>query len=179
MTSPEYAAVPLDEAANAPLDLLPEATRPAGVGELPLHGLPFALGPEVGRCLVHLGDGGAGEVEVTLGLTAPHLVFAHRLLSTRIPRGEPPGGPVAELVFTYDDGGRATHVVRERFEVAALPTGWGQLPFLALPDQADHVARIRLVDGFTLATEKLVRTGKAHLFAGARVDDIHVTLELA
>jgi hypothetical protein len=136
---PEYAAVPLDEAANAPLDLLPEPTRPPAVGELPLRGLPFGLGPEARRCLVHLGDGAAGEIELTLGLSVPHLVFAHRLLSTRIPQGDPPGRPVAELVFTYEDGAQVTHAVRERFEVAAIPSGWGQLPFLALPDQSDQL----------------------------------------
>jgi hypothetical protein len=135
----EYAAVPLDEAANAPLDLIPEPTRPPGVGELPLRGLPFTLGPEPRRCLVQLGEGGAGEVELTLGVTAPHLVFAHRLLLTRIFEGDPPGRPVAELVFTYEDGAQVTHAVRERFEVAALPTGWGQLPFLALPDASDEL----------------------------------------
>ena len=136
---PVYAAVPLDEAANAALDLIPERTRPPGPGALPLRGLPFALGPEARRCLVHLGDAGAGEVELTLGLHAHHLVFAHRLLSSRILEGDPPGRPVAELQFTYEDGTRATHTIRERFEVAALPTSWGQLPFTALPDQADQV----------------------------------------
>jgi hypothetical protein len=137
--SPEYAAVPLDEAANAPLDLIPEPARPPGAGPLPLRGLPFALGPQAHRCLVHLGEGGAGEVELTLGLSPRHLVFAHRLLSTRIPEGDPPGRPVAELVFTYEDGGQVTHTIRERFEVSALPTPWGQLPFLALPDMPDQL----------------------------------------
>jgi hypothetical protein len=136
---PEYAAVPLDEAANAPLDLLPEPTRPPAAGELPLRGLPFALGPEAHRCLVHLGDAGAGEVELTLGLHARHLVFAHRLLATRIPEGDPPGRPVAELVFTYEDGAQVMHTIRERFEVGALPTSWGQLPFLALTDMPDQL----------------------------------------
>src|SRR5215472_12078325 len=117
----DYAAVPLDEAANAPLDLIPERTRPPAAGELPLRGLPFALGPSAHRCLVHLGEGGAGEVEVTLGLHARHLVFAHRLLSSRILEGDPPGRPVAELVFTYEDGAQVAHTIKERFEVAVLP----------------------------------------------------------
>jgi hypothetical protein len=138
-SEPEYAAVPLDEAANAPLDLIPEWMRPPGVGELALRGLPFSIGPEASRCLVLLGEGGAREAELTLGLTAPHLVFAHRLLTSRILEGEPPGGAVAELVFTYEDGGQVTHDVRERFEVSSLPTGFGQLPFLALPDHPDEV----------------------------------------
>ncbi|HKF76116.1 MAG TPA: CehA/McbA family metallohydrolase [Candidatus Dormibacteraeota bacterium] len=138
-TDPEYAPVPLDEAANAPLDVLPARTRLPAVGDLPLRGLPFAIEPDARRCLVHLGEGGTGEVEVTLGLAARHLVFAHRLLSTRIPEGDPPGRPVVDLVFTYEDGAQVAHTVRERFEVAAIPTAWGQLPFLALPDMPDQL----------------------------------------
>jgi len=156
----DYAAVPLDEAANAPLDLIPERTRPPAVGELPLRGLPFALGPEAPRCLVHLGEGGAGEVELTLGLTAPHLVFAHRLLSSRILEGDPPGRPVAELVFTYEDGAQVTHAVRERFEVAALPTSWGQLPFLALPDQPDWLPADRWRGEFGNIGARQAETGQ-------------------
>lgn len=97
---------------------------------------------------MHLGEGGAEEVELTLGLTAGHLVFARRLLSTRILEGDPPGRPVAEFVFTYEDGVQHTHTIRERFEVSALPTPWGQLPFLALPDTPDSLPPDRWVGEF-------------------------------
>jgi hypothetical protein len=140
--------VPLDEAVNAALDLLPEPTRPPSAGELPLRGLPFALGPESRRCLLHLGQGGAADAELTLGLRARYLVFAHRLLSTRIPEGDPPGRSVAELVFTYEDGAQVTHAIRERFEVSSLPTAWGQLPFLALPDTPDQLPSGRWHGGY-------------------------------
>src|SRR5262249_988951 len=95
--------------------------------------------PDPRRCLVHLGEGGAAEIELTLGLHARHLVFAHRLLTSRIMDGAPPGQAVAELVVTYEDGERVTHGVRERFEVASLPPAWAHLPFLALPDQPDQL----------------------------------------
>ncbi len=136
---PDYLSVSLAEAANAPLDVIPEPGRPPA-GTLLLRGLPFALGPDPGRCLVHLGaGGGAGEAELTVGLRAHHLVFAHRLLSSSIYQGDPPGRPVARITFTYEDGEQVTHTVRERFEVAVIPTGWGQLPFLAVPDTADQL----------------------------------------
>src|SRR5215467_2529517 len=137
--APDYLSVPLAEAANAPVGLIPDPTRPPA-GSLLLRGLPFEVGPEPGRCLVHLAaDGGAGEAELTLGLRARHLVFAHRLLSSRIREGDPPGRPVARITFTYEDGDQVVHTIRERFEVAEIPTRWGQLPFLALPDTPDEL----------------------------------------
>lgn len=137
MVEPEYAAIRLDAAANASLALLPESSRPS-VGALTLRGLPFLVGPEPDRCLVHLGDGGAAGVEVGLGRHARHLIFAHRLLSSGVMEGDPPGRPVVELLFSLEDGTQVAHVIRERFEVAYLPTAWGQLPFLALPDHPDR-----------------------------------------
>jgi len=137
--APDYLSVPLAEAANAPIGLIPEPTRPP-VGSLLLRGLPFELGPDPGRCLVHLAaDSGAREAELTVGLRARHLVFAHRLLSTRIRAGDPVGRPVARITFTFEDGDQVAHTVRERFEVAVVPSGWGQLPFLALPDMPDEL----------------------------------------
>src|SRR5262244_2984454 len=68
--APDYLSVPLAEAANAPVGLIPDPTRPPA-GSLLLRGLPFELGPEPGRCLVHLAaDGGAREAELTVGLRA-------------------------------------------------------------------------------------------------------------
>lgn len=138
-TPPDYVPVSLAEASNAPLDLLPEASRPHA-GPLSLRGLPFELGPAPERCLVHLGgEGGAGEAELTIGLRAGCLVFAHRLLTSHLLEGDPPGRPVADFTFIYEDGSQVSHTVRERFEVAIVPTRWGQLPFLALPDMPDHL----------------------------------------
>ena len=136
---PDYLSVPLAEAANAPSGIIPEPTRPPA-GSLLLRGLPFEIGPEPGRCLIHLGaQGGATEAELTVGLRARHLIFAHRLLSSRIREGDPPGQSVARITFIFEDGEQAVHTVRERFEVAEIPTGWGQLPFLALPDTPDQL----------------------------------------
>ena len=99
----DYLTIPLREAANASAGILPEPSRPPG-GHLILRGLPFELGPEPGRCLVRLGgDAGAREAELTIGLRACHLIFAHRLLSSRILEGDPPGRPVARITFTYED----------------------------------------------------------------------------
>jgi len=137
--APDYLSIPLGEAANASVSIIREPSRPPS-GPLVLRGLPFEVGPEPGRCLVRLGgDGGATEAELTIGLRARHMVFAHRLLSSRVLEGDPPGRPVARLTFTYEDGEQVAHTVRERFEVAEIPTRWGQLPFLALPDTPDEL----------------------------------------
>jgi len=110
--APDYLSVPLAEAANAPVGLIPDPTRPPA-GSLLLRGLPFELGPEPGRCLVHLAaDGGAREAELTVGLRAHHMVFAHRLLSSRIREGDPPGRPVARITFTYEDCDQLVHTFR-------------------------------------------------------------------
>ena len=140
--TPDYRAIPLTEVANAPLELLLEP-RPAA-GPLSLRGLPFELGPP-DRCLLHLGGQAPGSViEVPVGVNARHIVFAHMLRSSRLHDGDPPGRPVADLVAIHQDGTQSAQTIRERFEVAAVPpTGWGELPFLALPDHADRAPQDR------------------------------------
>lgn len=144
MVEPEYSAIPLDDAVNGPLTLLPEPVRP-DPGTLELRGLPFLIGSDPERSLVHLGDGGAADATVAVGRSARHLIFAHRVLQSQIMQGDPPGRPVVELTFCLEGGKQVTHVVRERFEVAFIPPGWGQLPFLALPDQPDSAPQSRYV----------------------------------
>ncbi len=51
------------------------------------------------------------------------------------------------------------------------------MPNSAVPDQPDDIAGIGFVDGLAFLREKLVRAGKAHLFARAGVRDRHVALE--
>ena len=49
------------------------------------------------------------------------------------------GLPVAHYVFRYAGGEEIRAPIRERFEVAVVPIGWGQHPFLAVPDQKDSL----------------------------------------
>src|SRR5687768_13054665 len=44
------------------------------------------------------------------------------------------GALLPTIIFRFSDG-QVEHVpIRERFEVALVPTWWGGLPFLAVPD---------------------------------------------
>lgn len=71
------------------------------------------------------------------GQSALHLVFAHRQLTSRLLEGGPLGEVVAHYVVGYADGTAVRLPIRERFEIATVPLAWGQLPFLAVPDQPD------------------------------------------
>ncbi|MCE9592010.1 MAG: CehA/McbA family metallohydrolase [Planctomycetes bacterium] len=119
-----------------------------GFGEPPVgrqifHGLPFQIGsakPEPKRkCLIgFLGEGGA-TTPVTIPINAAPrcILFAHTLLETRIPKGEPIGRVVANYTIRFADGDEMDVPVRERFEVASVPMMWGQFPFLAVADKKD------------------------------------------
>src|SRR6266568_3823811 len=48
-----------------------------------------------------------------------------------------------------------------------------------VPDEADYIARIRLIHRFAFVAEKPVRAGQAHLLCRARMMHRHVTLEFA
>lgn len=131
-----------------PLDLAPHcnvgvralgADRPPPIGPQRFHGLPFAVGngdPEA-NCFLLLGGDDRASRTIVVGRTATYLIFAHRLLGSRLHQGGAVGERVAEYVVAYRDGGSERLPVRERFEIAVVPTAWGQLPFLALPDHED------------------------------------------
>ena len=63
--------------------------------------------------------------------------MAHRLLVSGISAGGPVGEPIADYVFTYQNGDEVRVTIRDRFEITEIPTAWGQLPFRAVPDQSD------------------------------------------
>jgi len=106
-------------------------------GEQTFHGLPFLIGGGEGKpAFIALGPG-AAPVTIPVGQTVRYLIFAHALLESRLTDGDPVGRTVARYVFVYTDGQREEVPIRERFEIAIVPTGWGSLPFLAVPDQKD------------------------------------------
>ena len=74
------------------------------------------------------------SVTIPVGAAARYVIFAHALLESRVLEGESIGHVVANYLFRFSDG-QVEHVpIRERFEVALVPTWWGGLPFLAVPD---------------------------------------------
>jgi hypothetical protein len=133
-----YQGVGLGALLNAGVSLLPEGTRPI-LGEVTLRGLPFAIGQDPELCYLALGEGLAQLASIPIAGPARTLVFAHRLLESPIMAGGPVGIPVAELRFSYEDGSTHDVVIRDRFEIAALPLTWGQLPFRAVPDTYDRL----------------------------------------
>jgi hypothetical protein len=134
-----------------PLDLSalchagPEVFDPVGdppVGEQQYHGLPFRVGAETpgGNRYLAFGRGEGLTVEpvtVPIGQEARRVLFAHTLLESDLMEGGRVGVAVAHYVFRYIGGEEQRVPIRERFEVAVVPLGWGQHPFLAVPDRKD------------------------------------------
>jgi hypothetical protein len=124
----------------------PDAGPPLGSQEF--HGLPFQVGPaDPDPDCCFLGFGGTEEttgsvrsVSIPLGTTARYVLFAHTLLESKVMEGENVGRVIAHYTFRFTDGEEVRVPIRERFEIHVVPTGWGQLPFLALPDQKNSLA---------------------------------------
>jgi hypothetical protein len=66
------------------------------------------------------------------------VIFAHRLLDSRLADGAVPGKTVATFTFVLSDGSRHAVPIRERFEIGDI-AGWGQQPFLARADQSNSL----------------------------------------
>ena len=76
-------------------------------------------------------------ITIPLNAMPKRVIVAHRLLESQIFEGDPVGRLIANYVFRYANGETVNVPIRERFEIAVVPPGWGQLPFLAWPDQQD------------------------------------------
>ena len=72
---------------------------------------------------------------IPLRIAAKSLVFAHRLLESRIPEGDFVGRLCATYVVRYADGEEIELPIRERFEIGIVPAPWGQQALLAWPDR--------------------------------------------
>ena len=134
----DYEPLDLSGHCNAGVSLLDE-TIP--LGSQTLHGLPFQIGaaqPKTDHCLLSFGPDAAGGMEIEVGSQASRIVFAHRLLESKIGEGGPIGEQVGEYAFHIDGGEEFRVPVRERFEICAVPYGRAT-PFLAFPDHGDKV----------------------------------------
>lgn len=115
--------------------------RPAvpPLGDQIFHGLPFRIGSDPDRCLIALGPGHDDRVVVAVGAAARTVIFAHAVVETDLWSGAPVGRPVATYTFRMEGGLEEVVDIRERFEIGHVPVPWGQYPFLAVPDQKDHL----------------------------------------
>ncbi len=137
----DYEPIDLSEWCNVGAEIC--APQTPAIGEQQFRGLPFQIGSEAGRpCFLAFGPEApyyTRPVSVSVGRTVRHVLFAHVLLDSRLHEGDPPGREVARYVFVYADGVRVEAPIRERFQIAVSQVGWGELPFLAVPDQKDSL----------------------------------------
>src|SRR6266702_2645802 len=135
----EYTPLNLNAFHNAGLALLGEQGT-APIGPQQFRGLPFLAGTDPQRCFVAFGDGlQSAPLSIPIDESARSVIVAHRLLASGISSGGPAGEPIADYVFTYRNGDEERMTNRDRFEIAEIPTAWGQLPFRAVPDQSDSL----------------------------------------
>src|SRR5437667_3823195 len=135
----EYTPIDLMAFQNAGLALLGEQGT-APIGPQQFRGLPFLVGTDPQRCFVAFGDGlQHAPLSIPIGERARSIIVAHRLLASSISTGGPVGEPIADYVFTYQNGDEERVTIRDRFEITEIPTAWGQLPFRAVPDQSDSL----------------------------------------
>ena len=136
----DYQPLDLSPLCNVGTAVLGENTSPA-IGSQTFHGLPFQIGPSAEDASnLFLGFGNeinTDPIVVPLNAAPKRLIVAHRLLESKIFEGDPVGRLIAHYIFRYADGEEVSVPIRERFEIAVVPPGWGQLPFLAWPDRKD------------------------------------------
>jgi len=136
----DYRRLDISKYANTGARILGKGMLIPG-GKIKWHGLPFQLPGKkgAGRVLA-FGKGVRKDAQrIAIGLNVRHLIFAHRLLDSKIREGDPIGRPCAEYVFHFAGGERLSVPIRERLEIGVAPADWGQLAMLAYPDQANHL----------------------------------------
>jgi hypothetical protein len=131
MVSDVYRPVDLSAYCNAGVEVIGGEQQPP-LGNQVFHGLPFRIGE--GRQAFIAFDSNRAAVTIPIDATAYSVIVAHRLLDSQLMAGKPVGDEVANYVFRLADGATHRVPIRERFEIADIGN-WGQLPFLARPDQ--------------------------------------------
>jgi hypothetical protein len=135
-----YHTVPLAPARNAGVAALGPAPAPT-LGTQTMRGLPFDVGTDPLRCFVRLDPGGPIQIPLPQPeLPVRWVVFAHRVVESRVLAGGPVGEVVGTYTFQHRSGRRGTVPIRERFEASIAQTTraeWGQLPMLAVPSRFD------------------------------------------
>ncbi len=131
MVSDVYRALDLSAFCNAGAEILGPDQQPP-IGDQLFHGLPFRIGNNPNAFIAF--DANRDTLKVPIAANAYKVIVAHRLLNSQLMAGQPPGEEVASYVFKLADGTQHTVPIRERFEIGDIDN-WGQLPFLARPDQ--------------------------------------------
>jgi hypothetical protein len=134
----DYRPLELDRTYNVGIGFIGADAQPR-IGAQSFHGLPFQIGTDPQRCFIGF-QSGAPPITLSVNDMAYTLVFAHTLLESQVMQGEPIGRVLAQYMVRYADGETVRIPIRERFEVSAIPTVWGQWPFLAVPDRKDWMA---------------------------------------
>jgi hypothetical protein len=141
----DYRPLELDRTYNVGIGFIGADAQPR-IGAQSFHGLPFQIGTDPQRCFIGF-QSGAPPITLSVNDMAYTLVFAHTLLESQVMQGEPIGRVLAQYMVRYADGETVRIPIRERFEVSAIPTVWGQWPFLAVPDRKDWMAERYAVSG--------------------------------
>ena len=132
----DYQPLNLSAHCNVGADILGENANPA-IGEQTFHGLPFQISSGE-NCFLGFGaDVNTDSISIELNEKPKHIIVAHRLMESKIFEGDAVGRLVANYIFRYADGESVSVPIRERFEIAVIPPGWGQMPFLAWADRKD------------------------------------------
>ncbi|MBV9599669.1 MAG: CehA/McbA family metallohydrolase [Chloroflexi bacterium] len=138
MPDKPYVPVDIERHRNVPASALARDGREPATGAQQFRGLPFTIG-ERETAFIGLGPGlSSDRVVIPVDQTAFSVLFAHRLVASRILEGGPVGIECAEYVFCLADGSRHRVAIRERFEIGDI-LSWGQRPFLAVTDEQDRL----------------------------------------
>ena len=81
----DYEPIDISAVSNAPLSVLGQDSG-AVAGAQTFRGLPFLVGGSSGDALVSLGSG--ASVSIPLGSAARRVIFAHRLMETKVPEAD-------------------------------------------------------------------------------------------
>src|SRR5207247_2716117 len=116
---PGYEPIDIFHAGNAGVGDVDDAVE---AGARIFRGLPFVVSERA--IILRSGD---ASVSIDVARTVKHLIVAHRLLDSDLLAGGPLGVAVADYVLHL--AGESVHevAIRERFEIAAIPTSWGGL----------------------------------------------------
>jgi len=110
-------------------------------GKSVLRGLPFVFAERDGETrLLRVEPGDSTTVPVeSRAVPVRTVTFAHRTRDSVAASFAPVGRENGGYTFVFADGATVRVPIREGFEVAVCPAGWGHRPSLAVPDQSDSL----------------------------------------
>ena len=135
----DYQPMDLNLYYNSGIDNLKGVPSEPALGTQCYHGLPFQIGDNQQNCFITFKPA-TQPISIMLDDVIIHrLIVAHRLLDSKLMTGDQIGRQIASYLFYYQNGNSVEVPIRERFEISAVPTAWGQNNFNAYPDQEDSL----------------------------------------